>query len=248
MSRTWPERIAVFIGPAELTLKRPSRRRGHNATANATVLPITDGDYPALGRTLEEAIPTNSVLDVVVSDRFVRYALLPWTPLLKDHTEWHAFARESIVTLYGGQTVDWPLSMAGDRDGSNRVACALQPTLLACVAAAAESRQSRIDTFSPLFVSLFNRDRRRLGSRTWYVVQETNYTTFGLLSDRRWCALFSRRTVGDGLVELETTIDRENLSLRNSEPCHDVALVARTTPRGSMSGRYRFDTIPLAPD
>ena len=67
---------------------------------------------------------------VVISDHWVRYAMVPYTAALSGEAERKAHARHVLTGIYGDVVSRWSLTLSEGPPGTAQVACALPANLL----------------------------------------------------------------------------------------------------------------------
>lgn len=171
-------------------------------------------------------------LRVVLSNHFVRYAVLAPSKALRTRADWLAYARHVFETTYGTPARAWDVRVSG------RVAAAVDSALLAELRTIPTLR-----SVQPYVMAAFNARRRRLKAKSaWFVVQEPGRLALGLFRDGDWHLLRTRRIGADW--SLADLLEREAVSIDAPECTRAVLCAENPVPH---AGRYELlDLTPAA--
>lgn len=186
-------------------------------------------EWQAALDTLERALAPlkGREASVVLADRFVRYALLPWSDTLKTHEQWLGLARHRFSAIYGPVAADWEIKFAATAPAGPRVACAADRALIEALGARAAVHEVRIVSVVPFLVTAFNRVRDMTGGSCWLVVEEPGRLTLALFLKGVWVAIRSRRADERWRRVLPEILSREGAFLGLEEPCTRVIVCAQ---------------------
>ncbi len=230
MSLLWRNHIRVSVCADRLVLRANNGR--------ASVVPIQVMPNDPEWRAALEALPgilanhRNHELSIVLADRFVRYALLPWNAALKSDEQWMALARHRLGAVHGTAAAEWDLKLTETAPQGPRLACAVDRALVGALGAAAQAASVRLASVQPFLVAAFNRLQGsllgKLGAAScWLVIEEPGRLTLCFIQRGTWVAIRSRRT-GSGWREmLPDIIERESAFLALSERCTRVIVCAQ---------------------
>jgi hypothetical protein len=144
----------------------------------------------ALAASMAENMQRHLRMQVILSDRLMRYLVLPWRPGITSRAEWRAYALHSFEQVYGEEARTWRLRIEVVPPGRPSLACAVEEGLLESLRDVARSSSSRLVSVRPRFVALFNQRRAVLrGSPLWFAVAEPHSLSVGLLVGGVWQAL-----------------------------------------------------------
>lgn len=176
---------------------------------------------------------------VVLSNHFVRYAVLPWSSRLASEREWTAFAQHSFLSTYGEVARAWEIRVSPTGRGNPVIACAVDSALLEAL------RQiPRLARVQPYLMAAFNARRRALpGLSLWFVLQERGRVTLALIVDGKWKLIRSRQVREDWHESLGDLLDREAAACR--EAGADCAAVCSEEEVPARAGRYRILDVTL---
>ncbi len=185
----------------------------------------------------------NKEASVVLADRFVRYALLPWSDTLKTHEQWLDLARHRFVAIHGPLANEWEIKFAGTAPGGPRLACAVDRALVDELGARAVAHQVQLVSVVPFLVAAFNKVRDLTGGSCWLVVEEPGRLTLALFLKGVWVAIRSRRADERWRRVLPEILSREGAFLGLEEPCTRVIVCAQGSFDVEEHESFRLDAI-----
>jgi hypothetical protein len=231
--------LHVAFAPARLLAARPGLayanrriRRCLREPARIDLASAAPGAAPwgpgvaALETLLRERRP-GARLSITLSNRFVRYAVVPWEPGIAGPAERAAYARDCLVQLYGDAAAGWDVALAPARRHAPAVASAIDLALVEALRAACARTGASLAALTPRLAAVCNAWRPMLKTRCgWLVLAEPGYLCLALAERRRWRVV---RTLGtderwlDGLAAL---LEREALLADVEDDIEDVFLWA----------------------
>lgn len=167
---------------------------------------------------------------LILADKFVRYALLPWSDALKTHEQWLALARHRFCAIHGPVANDWEIKFAETAPAGPRLACAVDRELVEELGALFLARGVRLASVQPYLVAAFNRLRSGVlhaGGTCWMVIEEPGRLILALFLRGVWVAIRSRRADEHWRRMLPEIIERESAFLGLDEPCTRVIVCAQ---------------------
>lgn len=176
------ETIRAVLAPDHVLLRRSDGRMAHGRVADrAEKLPCRPAEagipawQPAL-QALTAALPAfrngNAKASVVLSNHFVRYAMVPEHADLADVDEERAFARHCFVRTYGAIAEQWDLRLER-RHSVARLASAVDADLIEGVRAAFREAGVPLESIQPHLMAAFNTFQRGMGRKhAWFAVVE----------------------------------------------------------------------------
>jgi hypothetical protein len=214
MRSLMPERIEALLAPDALHLRRAGAGAAQSlitdAEADAWSAPLAALDHalrahpprPAPGCThLPEAVAGMLApkLNIVLSEHFARWQLLPWQAEIESTAEKEAWARHSFREVYGEVSRHWQVRCAAQPPGAATPACAIDGKLLTALNQLAANHGCRLDSLRPLLVAAAERWQRKIPRGiAWFAVLEPGRLNLGLLHDRRWRALHAEPLANSG--------------------------------------------------
>lgn len=220
MSPSFRNQIRIGLAPHRVTVGRVARgwRPLPAEPEERPCLPAVNGEpawRPALAA-LAALLPENGAYDadaaVVLSNHFVRYALVPLHDQLVRPADDLALARHEFLQAYGPAARDWVLQVSDDGRGRGaRLACAIDGTLLEALRALCGARKLALLTLQPFLMSAFNQWRAQLDPDGGLVLVEPGRLCVAHFHAGNWTAVSNRRIGSDWLQALATLRDRERL-------------------------------------
>jgi hypothetical protein len=176
-------------------------------------------------------------LRIILSNHFVRYALVPWNDHLANEQEHLLFARHQFSLTHGPAAKSWAIRLSLDKPGESHVASALDQALVDRLTLAAEASHLKLASVEPLLMATFNRWRQELRETAqWFVTVEDGMLCGALVGRDRWIALRRWRTQDDWASELSLWLSREQLTGEESTAASAVYVLAPSYGRtDSMS-------------
>jgi len=225
VSPSWRESVRAALGPGEVGLVRLGA--GWPQVVEGRVVPCAapaaadpnkpDGPpwAPALAA-LRDGLAAldgrGGELTVVLSNHFVRYALLPWNEGLAGEAEELAYARHRFAQVYGEAAAQaWDIRVSPD-GGGPQLACAVDAGLIAGLDEAAAAAGRRLRSVQPYLMAAYNRWRRALaGPLTWFVLAEPGRLCLAALQGGRWHDLANLRADAGWAGALPGLLARQRL-------------------------------------
>jgi hypothetical protein len=155
----------------------------------------------ALAQALDPPPPRAARARVVLSNHFVRYAIVPWRDGADSPAEREAFVRRTFQETYGSACDAWTLREDNAVAGSASLACGVDTQLLDSLRETFKKARVRIAAIQPLYMSAFNRHRRVVGDNGCFLVYEHGRLCSGSFHDNQW------RGVNSARVEVGTPIE-----------------------------------------
>lgn len=177
--------IEAVLAPAQVALARTGAPRrvidcaGPGAATWSAAL-------AALDTALGDDVRRGARLHVVLSNRFVRYAVVPWQEGLHGAAEDAAYMRHVFTEVYGSVADRWDLCASAGSHGQPRLASAIDIDLLAALRRTCAARGLALRAVCPRLGSIFNRYRKRIAASGWLVMAESNCLCIALFDGGRW--------------------------------------------------------------
>jgi len=244
VSRWLPDCLEITLAPDHLMLARSPHRLalggGRRAYPPASVVPVPPAEdgapawgaaLAALGEVLQDLdahAMGPAVATVILANRYVRYALVPWSDLVDDEEEEaQALARHYLQESFGAAAERWELRIAPDPQAPQRLVSAVEPGLLADLRQLFAASPIRLASIQPRLMAVCNRHRRRLGQRdAWLALAEPGALCLLLLQGGRAVRLRQLRLGDAWPSELVTSLERESYVVESPVPIQDVFLAA----------------------
>jgi hypothetical protein len=209
VSPLWRDEIGIYLAPHKLALTRLARGVKPRSVGEASWTNELEDDshwsnaLNALDALLARPEWQGAVARVVVSDHWVRYAMVPFSEALSGAAERLTHARHVLTGIYGEVVSQWTVTLADSRPGQAQVACALPAGLLEELQLMLSRHHIPLHSLQPQLVSAYNHWRTRLPEGgAWFVSIEQGSLAAARLGQRGWDRVHSVRIGADWAVEL----------------------------------------------
>lgn len=250
----WRDHLRIGLGSKWLALA--CYRRGLRSTpARKEIVAVEPADHSTPWRAAVDVLPEAIALaglrrpevTVVLSNHFVRYALLPWNATLRTEAEWLAFARHRFSSVHGPAAEQWAIRVSATDPQGPRIASAIDRALLAALAQEISGAASLVSV-QPYLMAAFNRMRPLIGPAScWLVLEEPGRLTLALIQNGVWRTIRSRRKDEHWRLTLPEILERESALLAFEEPCMRVVVCTHVPFDTQMHGTYELCDLTLAP-
>jgi hypothetical protein len=218
VSLSWRNETRISLAPDRVALARVSRGWNRSVSAKHVidVAPTGAVDWSAAIEALRQALqdPAWRKADatVVLSNHFVRYALVPWSEHLVKNDEKRAWVEHHFEVLYGALGVPVEYRWTDDRPSAPWLASAVDAQLIAEIGASFSAASVRLASVQPYLMAAFNRCRPHLkNASAWIVLPERGRVCFASVAKGEWQAVTCRSIGEDWQDELTRFLDRERL-------------------------------------
>lgn len=252
MSPLWRSELRVGLCPDRLVVagyRGASRRR----IARADVIPLELAHDPAPWQAAVAALPAalsapkKSEVTVILSNHFVRYALLPWNATLKTDAEWHALARHRLLSVHGQAAEGWAVRVSETAPRGPRVVSAADQAMLDALDAAIAGSGATLASVQPYLMAAFNRMQPAISNAScWLAIEEPGRLTLALIERGSWRAIRSRRADDRWCAMLPEILERESAILGLEQPCTQVAVCTQVAFDADTQGAYHLRDVTLA--
>ena len=180
MSLLWPDQLGVALYPERLLMARSSgglrRSIKHKqivAVAGGEAgAPIWQPAVDALASQVALGAMAGARVTLVLSNRFVHYASIPYSDALGSAEEQLAFVRHCFSRVHGSQADGWAIRLSQAGPGKARLACGVEQTLVDALAKVMAPLGSRYRSLQPHLMASFNRWRTRLIAQPGFCISE----------------------------------------------------------------------------
>jgi len=224
VSRLFPDlpgwargQLRIFLGPQHVTLLSLNGKASRiRAKRTMTCSPTQRGEAPwrnALAA-LEAALPEFSKrrlrVTVILSNHFVRYALVAHSNKIANSDEENALLRHSFMQIYGERVDHWLFSLGDtDKRDAPRLACAMDRELQEDVDTIFKESKLKLHSIQPYLMTAFNQWRRRFKDAAWFVVVEQGRLCLAGFHDHQWHCIKSITIGDDWFRDLSLQLERE---------------------------------------
>jgi hypothetical protein len=238
VSRLFPEHLLVRLAAAELNVVRLRGLLRKVAVEDSRV-PCDPAFGSERWQGAVEALKTltlegNCRVTVVLSNDFVRYALVPWSNALATPAEEEAYVRHHFAKVHGERAKEWLLRSSQSAAGAPRLASAIDRKLLEEIQASfPRGGKARLVSVQPQLMNTFNQHRASIpASGAWLVIAEAERACVALHAGGRW------RTVQNAKGAWHALLDRERHRVEGELP--DLVLLAgAAAPSEDSAWKFR---------
>lgn len=264
MSLLWRDELRVVVAPDQVVLVRLewtfSRRGPLRRVVLKSVLACSPADAgvaswePAI-KALETQLPRLSgrkmAAKVILSNHFMRYALVPWSEALNDAEEEEAYARHCFRQQYGAAADQWELRLSAGQPGLPQLASAVDAGLLAAVRGVFERNGIALESMQPRLMAAYNNCRQALkDASAWFALYEPGSLCLALLQHGRWASVRTMRSGSDWRATLLLQLEREAYLAEANDAPRAVMLWAPELGGAALpeSGRWQIERLqPVLP-
>ncbi|NNU42337.1 hypothetical protein [Ramlibacter montanisoli] len=195
MSRLWPDKSCAVLCPDQLQVVRPARGWRRRAAFGFSETLAGEGDGPpwqaavaALERFLATPGAGTGALDVVLSNHFVRYLLVPWSARIASAEELRNYAAAMFEEIHGEGSAQWDVIVSAERAGAPRLAAAVDRPLLESIRTTVAPTRMRLASIQPYLMAAYNRvARAHTGQDFVFMLLETGRACIVAAQGGRWC-------------------------------------------------------------
>jgi hypothetical protein len=236
---SWRDELRIALSPDRVVLARVSRRWRPRVIAKQTVPSsgLATSDWHSCVDTLRQVLqePTWQHADarIVLSNHFVRYALVPWSERLVSEDEKQSWVRHHFAERYGETAVPADYRWSEDRPDAQCVASAIDSELISEISAACGPASQRLRSIQPYLMAVFNHCRRHIKRvPAWIVIAESGRVCVASISNGQWRTITSAAVGEDWQAELALIAERRLLLAEEEAPAVVFAYGADVTDLG----------------
>jgi hypothetical protein len=152
---------------------------------------------------------------LVISNRFVRYSVLPWQSEITSREDWIAIAQHDFHKRYGPVAEDWKVCVSLDGFGHNIVAAAIDESLLNDLTSIARDYGCKLAATEPFLVSVL-KQYKPSNDKQWLLIAEPERVLLCEISGNQ-CQRFSIISPPHQ-QEVEQALMLVNRSIQSVEP------------------------------
>jgi hypothetical protein len=199
VSRLFRERLLIRLAPAQLSVSGSGEER---------MLPCDPGLGPepwhgCLSGLQALELSRKCDITVVLSNHFVRYALVPWSDALSSAGEEEAYVRHHFARIHGERAHAWAVRASEAPRGAPRLASAVDKTLIDAIKGCFPRKaKARLVSVQPALMEVFNRWRGAIPKGgAWVALAEPDRACVGLHARGLWRAVQSAKGAWLPLLE-----------------------------------------------
>lgn len=199
MSLRWRDEVRIRFGTTGIALARHPRGWRRPVELERT-RSVEDGPLTwarardLLREELQHDGWGHANANVVVADRWARYAVLPWSAALTDEEEQLAHGRLVLRQVYGDDLAGWTVRLSQASPGRSRLVCALPTQLIEELRHVLATVQLRLASLQPGIVDAYNRWRARLpDAGAWFVTVDAGHMVAVRTQQDAWVEIHGLR-------------------------------------------------------
>jgi len=190
-----PDHSCAVLCPDQLQVIRPGKGWRHSAGSSFAETFVGNAEGPpwqaavdAFQRFLATAETGSEALDVVLSNHFVRYLLVPWNAQIASAEEFRNCAAAMFEEIHGEVASDWDVTVSAERAGAPRLAAAVDRSLLAAIRTAVAPTRLRLVSIQPYLMAAYNRVARAHTGRDFvFMLLEAGRACILAAQGGKWC-------------------------------------------------------------
>ena len=243
MLRSLGDELRIALCPDRVIIARVAGRWRPRVTAKKVAHCAGQGTGPwrACVDTLQEMLADvawkNATATVIISNHFVRYALVPWSEALASDDEKLVWVRHHFVEIYGEAVAGAAYRWSEDRPDAPCLASALDGEFVQAIGAAFSAAALGLKSIQPYFMAAFNRCARRVnGDATWMLNVEPGRICLASIVSGKWRGMASKMISADWRAELPMILGRELLLAETDAAPKTVFAYAPEVPNFEIPG------------
>lgn len=202
--------------------------------------------------TLESALselPKKPVAtQVVLSNQFVRYAMVPWSQTLSNEAEELAYAKHCFTQLYGSSAESWEIRLNQDIAGAGQLASAVDGQLMQTLRAIFARENVQLKSVQPQLMTAYNNCHAHLQKQdAWFVLFEQGSLCLGRVQQGHWSSVRTLKVGSDWLDNLPEILDREAYLSELDTSSDEIFLWAPEYWRAALPQSARWKIHKLQP-
>jgi hypothetical protein len=212
------DRLRIFMHPQYLI----AVRSGRDKIIHKKIVPCP----PASGNDEDSWSPVLVVLpellnekdwrgakpQLILSNHFVRYALIPWQGNLSSHDERQAFLRHNFQLAYGDAARDWDLRISDNGIHQAALASGVEQRLLMSLHSIFQNAGFETSQIYPHLMVAINKSLREITYDSyWFVMMEDDRLCAALIQKGHWRSVRSCACSADISWQISALIERESI-------------------------------------
>lgn len=253
MSPSWRNQLYIAFSAERISMLKLGRGLKPRMLGKHDEMVAAAGKRPSwqpaldrLAQLFEEPEWQSAEANIVLSNRLVRYAAIPFSAQLKHYSEREAFAKYFLTQNFGAAAASWTLRIQQSKTATTGLVSAVDHALLEGLRLACATHKLKLRSITPYLMPVFNTHRKVMkNDPAWLVINEPGYSLLALSGGGKFIAV--NGVCHDSISELPMLLDRENLVGALPEPCKSVylhALSAGGEPAIPVSG-YEFSILDM---
>jgi len=206
------DRVRLAVGAERIDCVRLHGWRGKPGEPMSCALALQDG-APQFAEVAEWLGKAGGRLEVVVSNTWVRYAIVPWQDTLGNEALAMDFARALFQQQYGDASNGWRLALTPFYPRRPRVAVALDERWLAAIEGLAARCGLRLSAVRPSLAAVLGRIGRQLPPDALLAMVEPRRLAMLQLAQGQWHSVHNRMLPANWALHLPGFITQARAAL-----------------------------------
>lgn len=193
----------------------------------------------ALRAILDQYKKPNTSATVILSNHFVRFAIVPWRDSITNVAEQTALAGHCFKNIYGDVAATWNIKVSDGGFRRNALASAVDRELLIQLEQIFIESKASLSSVQPYFMTACNRFRRELtvGKSGCLSVLERGRATLGIFDQEGWQTLTTRRLTDVSPSALAPLLAQEINSANLAVAPEHLFVAALEDPKADFADR-----------
>jgi hypothetical protein len=242
----FPDRVVIALSPGEVSAARwRGFPRQQVVETSRVACDPAFGAEPWQGAVAAlDALPLQGPckVTVILSNHFVRYAVVPWSDALDSPAEEDAYVRHHFAKIHGERAKTWRLRSSEGAAGAPRLASAVDAGLIEALGKRfPKGATARLASVQPQLMHKFNEWRGLVPAQgAWLVLAEPERACVALLAGGRW------RTVQNGKEPWLELLERAGYRVHDADAgaLPDLVLLGGAPQPDAPDGRWKFHVVP----
>src|SRR4051812_41418740 len=234
VSRLSADHFQIALSPHQVAMVRFSRGWKSSRVTERRLLPCQPAGerqpnwstpLAALTDILPKRISTNTPIRVILSNHFLRYMVLPWSPELVTQSEELDYAYARFAQVFGDKARQWVIRSSDAPAGAERLGAAIDAAFLEALSLALGAGGLALNSCQPALMAQFNACRQQIRDNAWLVSAERGRLLVAWIHKHRW-RFVRMRPLNEAVVPLRDILEQERLLLSANEPGYKVFVSA----------------------
>jgi hypothetical protein len=253
VSLFWRDQVRIGVAPDRLILA--GYQRGVNPRlVRSDIIEVQPNDAAPGWQGAIDALPAalaasragKPEVSIILSNCFVRYALVPWNPALRTEAEWLALARHRLAAVHGAAAEHWELQVTDTVRMGALIACGVETALLDALQAKVAEARATLNSVQPYLIAAFNRIRTKIGQEScWLVIEEPGCLMLALIRAGHWLSIRCRHIDATWRASFAELLERESALLALDQPCTKVVVYTPNAFDADTSHGYQLRDLTL---
>lgn len=218
MLRLWRDLYRIVLHPDQVSLVRVNKGRFSKAETVSVVAEVPANTSPSWRGALdhlEDVIAgirsTKADVEVVLSNHFVRYTVVPWSSDVTGVAEMQVMTRICFEQVYGDLAADWELRLSEAGYGESRLASAVDRELVQALSGVFDRTSLRLVSIQPCLMTAFNHCREKIQDEDYLFMMDEPGRLCLVRVSKRQLSQIRLSPVGNLSDELPGLLNREAL-------------------------------------